>query len=412
MLCYAYFNQKSLRSIPNTYIISLSFGDLLAICVALPFVSTIYTVESWPYGTFVCKLSELIRDLSTAVSVYTLTILSFDRYVAIVCPFQRYASKRRKTTLFNTLCIWTVSFLIALPGFLTSHLKWFNVANDKEISVCYPFPEEYGDIYPKIVVLAKFLFLYFIPLMFIKVFYLAIARHLLKSLKSFKTSNVSDAHLRNIQKRTKVAKMVLMMIVIFALCFFPSHIFLLWFYFYPNAQNLYNEFWHYLRIIGFVLTFTNSCLNPIALYFISGEFRKYFKMYLCTCERAVLQPNSANSVFTHQLTHEDPTRTSIAYLGNTNTHNNYLNTPTNHAAFHNQLSLNSSNNISFSAPKFRCCSKWNSSASYDDSDHAIEMMLNATGVFNNQTKQPTQSTTSSDSFKRKRLNSKNSIGSR
>lgn len=45
LLVYAYFNQKSLRSIPNTYIISLSFGDLLAICVALPFVSTIYTVE-------------------------------------------------------------------------------------------------------------------------------------------------------------------------------------------------------------------------------------------------------------------------------------------------------------------------------------------------------------------------------
>lgn len=318
-----------------------------------------------------------------------MTILSFDRYVAIVCPFQRYASKRRKATLINTVCIWSVSFLIALPGFLTSHLKTFDVSNEKGINVCYPFPEEYGDIYPKIVVLAKFLFLYFIPLMFIKVFYLAIARHLLKSLQSFKTSNVSDAHYRNIQKRTKIAKMVLLMIGIFALCFFPSHIFLLWFYWYPDSRNLYNDFWHCLRIVGFILTFTNSCLNPIALYFISGEFRKYFKLYLCPCDRTNLQPNSTNSVFLHQsITQDDPTRSTIAYLGNNP--NAHLNTPNHHTTFHNQLSLNSSNNISFSAPKFKCCSNWNSSASCDDDsldhDHAIEMTLNAsvsTNVFNN-----------------------------
>lgn len=368
--------------------------------MALPFISTIYTFETWPYGQFVCKLNELIRDLSTGVSVYTLTILSFDRYVAIVCPFQRYASKRRKATLINTVCIWSCSFLIALPGFLTSHLKWFSIDNDKEISVCYPFPEEFGDNYPRIVVLCKFLLLYFVPLMFIFVFYLAIARHLLKSLKSFKTSNVSDAHLKNIQKRTKVAKMVLIFIVIFAVCFFPSHIFLLWFYYYPNAKNLYNDFWHYLRMIGFVLSFTNSCLNPIALYFISGEFRKYFKMYLCSCEKVFIQPNSTNGVFTahHSTTQDDPTRTTIAYLGNANAY-----TSTNHhSALHNQLSLSSSNNLSFSTAKFKCCANWNTSTSCDESaDNPIEMQ---NCVLNDKNKHRTVSSVGS-SLKRTTLNS-------
>lgn len=320
--------------------------------------------------------------------------------------------------MINTVCIWSCSFLFALPGFLTSHLKKFTISPDKNFSVCYPFPEEFGDIYPKIVVLGKFLFLYFIPLMFIKVFYLAIARHLLKSLKSFKTSNVSDAHLKNIQKRTKVAKMVLIFIVIFAVCFFPSQIFMLWFYFYPNSKDKYNDFWHYLRMVGFVLSFTNSCLNPIALYFISGEFRKYFKLYLCSCERAIMPPHSTNSVFTpHSTTQEDPTRSTVAYLGST-----YLNTPANHhrpqTALHNQLSLSSSNNLSFSAtkiPKFKCCSNWNSSTSYDDdtSDHAIEMMLNSNGTcHNNQPHKKQNASTSSDPLKRKPLNSVNSLSSR
>lgn len=43
-----------------------------------------------------------------------------------------------------------------------------------------------------------------------------------------------------------------------------------------NARNDYNAFWHVLRIIGFCLSFGNSCANPIALYFVSAAFRKHF----------------------------------------------------------------------------------------------------------------------------------------
>jgi hypothetical protein len=72
----------------------------------------------------------------------------------------------------------------------------------------------------------------------------------------------------------QVAKMVLSFVVIFALCFFPSHVFLLWFYFDPNSEENFNAFWNFVRIIGFCLGFINSCINPITLYCLSGTFRK------------------------------------------------------------------------------------------------------------------------------------------
>jgi len=68
--------------------------------------------------------------------------------------------------------------------------------------------------------------------------------------------------------------MVLSFVVIFAMCFFPSHVFLLWFYFDPNSEENFNAFWNYVRIIGFCLGFINSCINPITLYTLSGTFRK------------------------------------------------------------------------------------------------------------------------------------------
>lgn len=76
-----------------------------------------------------------------------------------------------------------------------------------------------------------------------------------------------------IRARKKVAKMVLAFVVIFVICFGPYHAFMLWFHLNPRAKDEFDEAWHAFRIMGFCLSFFNSCVNPIALYFISGTFR-------------------------------------------------------------------------------------------------------------------------------------------
>ena len=85
---------------------------------------------------------------------------------------------------------------------------------------------------------------------------------------------------RQTKTRRKVAKVVLYFVLIFAICFLPNHIFGIWFYFDPNSNDNYNNYWHAVRIIGFCLSFMNSCINPIALYCVSGTFRKFYNQYL------------------------------------------------------------------------------------------------------------------------------------
>ncbi|KAF7282708.1 hypothetical protein GWI33_002173 [Rhynchophorus ferrugineus] len=87
-----------------------------------------------------------------------------------------------------------------------------------------------------------------------------------------------------IKARKKVAITVLVFVAVFAVCFAPIHAFMLFFYFNERSQELYNPFWHYLRIVGFCLCYINSCANPVALYFVSGAFRKHFNRYLL-CKR-------------------------------------------------------------------------------------------------------------------------------
>ncbi|CAG9857257.1 unnamed protein product [Phyllotreta striolata] len=278
-----FIKHKNMRNVPNMYILSLALADLLVILTSVPFTSMIYTMESWPWGELICKLSEFAKDISIGVSVFTLTALSADRFFAIVDPLKKFHTSsggRRATriTVCTAASIWILAVVCAVPAAVASHVKGFPDYPDSRFFVCYPFPDWWNQTYPRVMVASKFLVFYVVPLTIIAVFYLSMAASLITSTRNA-PGEMQGMH-RQIKARKKVAVTVLVFVAVFAVCFAPLHIFMLFFYFHPHAEELYNEFWHYFRIIGFCLCYINSCANPIALYFVSAAFRKYFDRYL------------------------------------------------------------------------------------------------------------------------------------
>ena len=286
LLIFIFTRHKSLRNVPNTFILCLSAGDFLVIVGTVPFISLIYTVESWPFGGFICKLSEFIRDLSIGVTSLSLMVLSIDRYLAIAMALKQLnmSCRSKKMAYAVSAVVWTLSIAIAAPGAYTSHVMKYQTSNETYIHICYPFPLEWINWYPKIIVMTKFILLYVIPLVFISISYAMLARHLLLTkARAKKTGVPTPSNYQNqLKSRAKVAKLVLVFVVIFVVSFLPNHIFMFWFYFtYPNSLENYNSYWHYFKIAGYVLTFANSCTNPFVLYMSSGRFRSYYRQYLC-----------------------------------------------------------------------------------------------------------------------------------
>ncbi|XP_023317590.1 neuropeptide CCHamide-1 receptor-like [Trichogramma pretiosum] len=279
----------NMRNVPNTYVLSLAIGDLLVILTCVPFTFMVYVTDSWPFGLLLCKLSECAKDISIGVSVFTLTALSADRFFAIVDPMRKLHATGggRRATRFTKIVaslIWLLAIFCATPASF-SYLRAFRVNKNVTFLTCYPYPDEFGPGYPRIIVICRLCIFYFIPLSIIGVFYILMARHLLQSTRNI--PGELQGQIRQIKARKKVAKMVMAFVAIFAICFLPQHVFMMWFYLNPNAESEYNAFWHSFRILGFCLAFMNSCINPIALYCVSGTFRKYFNRYLmccCCCE--------------------------------------------------------------------------------------------------------------------------------
>ncbi|XP_060658154.1 neuropeptide CCHamide-2 receptor [Drosophila nasuta] len=278
-LVIIFFRHRSMRNIPNTYILSLALADLLVIVVCVPVATIVYTLESWPFELNMCRVVEFFKDISIGVSVFTLTALSGERYCAIVNPLRKLQTK--PLTVFTAVMIWVLAIILGMPSFVVSNLKTYPLASPTgniTILVCSPYSTS---IYAKYMVVAKASIYYLLPLSIIGVLYIMMANRLHISARDMPGEQLSIQSRSQARARRHVARMVVAFVVVFFICFFPYHVFELWYHLYPTAEEDFDAFWHMVRIVGFCTSFLNSCVNPVALYCVSGVFRQHFNRYLC-----------------------------------------------------------------------------------------------------------------------------------
>ena len=66
----------------NLFILNLGVADLCFIVFCVPFQATIYTLDEWVFGSFVCKVVHFIIFLTMYASIFTLVAVSLDRCVS------------------------------------------------------------------------------------------------------------------------------------------------------------------------------------------------------------------------------------------------------------------------------------------------------------------------------------------
>ncbi|NWY64956.1 BRS4 protein, partial [Erithacus rubecula] len=284
ILIKVFFKIKSMQTVPNIFITSLAFGDLLLLLTCVPIDATRYIVDTWLFGRIGCKLLSFIQLTSVGVSVFTLTVLSADRYRAIVKPLEMQTSDMLLKTCCKAGCVWIVSMIFAIPEAVFSDLYSFsNPEKNVTFEACAPYPVS-EKILQEAHSLVCFLVFYIVPLAVISVYYFLIARTLYKS-----TSNMPAEHghaRKQIESRKKVAKTVLVLVALFAFCWLPNHILYLYRSFTYRTSVDASTFHLIATIFSRALAFSNSCVNPFALYWLSKSFRQHFKKQVSCCKSA------------------------------------------------------------------------------------------------------------------------------
>ncbi|XP_070526208.1 tachykinin-like peptides receptor 99D isoform X3 [Cardiocondyla obscurior] len=251
---------RRMRTVTNYFLVNLSIADAMVSTLNVTFNYTYMLNSHWPFGTLYCKISQFIAVLTICASVFTLMAISIDRYMAIVNPLKPRMGK--KATLCVAIIIWIIGAILSLPMLLFYTTYTQNFMNGEVRVVCYsawPNTDDNGLSYGEYLYNVIFMVLtYFLPIGSMTFTY---ARVGLELWGSQSIGEATARQLENIRSKRRVVKMMIVVVVIFAVCWLPFHMYFIVTSYLPEITN--EPYIQEVFLGIYWLAMSNSMYNPI-----------------------------------------------------------------------------------------------------------------------------------------------------
>ncbi|KAF4085415.1 hypothetical protein AMELA_G00118320 [Ameiurus melas] len=266
LVMYVILRYAKMKTVTNIYILNLAVADVLCM-LSLPFIAIQLALLHWPFGAAICRIVLTMDSLNQFTSIFFLTVMSIDRYLAVVHPIKSTKWRKPRVAKTISLAMWGVSLLVNLPIMIFSGLN----TNKNEARTCTMLWPEPQNTYYTAFIFYTFLMGFFLPLIVICLCYLLI-------VIKVKSSGVRVCSSKRKRSERKVTRMVSIVVVVFVLCWLPFFMF--------NVASVTGTLiptpvlkstFDFVVVLGYA----NSCANPILYAFLSDNFKKSFQNVLC-----------------------------------------------------------------------------------------------------------------------------------
>ena len=287
VICVVIINRQ-MRTVTNYLIVNMAVADLLITALSMPLNIKLLVTDymDWSNGVFsdiLCKIIPFTQLLSIASSVLTLTAIAVDRFSAVMFPLKRYVTFQVSYGVMAV--VWILGIAFNSPILYAQKV----IAYKEEFFCLEIWTPAFTEEASKHFTIVIFIVFYLIPLLTMAVLY-SFAVHKLWIRKI--PGNPSLANQIRAQKsKKKVFKMLVTVVILFALCWLPVYI------------NQFIDFFDkknfpcgppaVLSFMGYFLGYANSAINPTIYVIFNSNFRKGFKdILLCRCRRNRVAPQT------------------------------------------------------------------------------------------------------------------------
>ncbi|OWF56335.1 allatostatin-A receptor-like isoform X2 [Mizuhopecten yessoensis] len=313
-----------MRSITNVFLVNLASADLIFVLICVPVKGVTFFSYSWRLGVFLCKAYVYVQNVSMICSVMTLTVMSVERFMAILFPLRaRYICTMRHARLV-ILCIWLQALVMAVP--VVFGQKHTMVGSTRKAYWCridfaQPLHHQAYELYMLVII-------FIIPVgvmaftytwICVEIWYVVSKRAVMRSGSEcqykearsstctsytmtsqrsssnvYPTSGDSSRRSGDTTRRvpakstddTRTRKQVIIMLIIvvllFAVCWGPILINNVLVAF-GVLDEFHTDYLKPMRLAFHLMSYANSCVNPIVYGFMSRNFRESFRKALSTC---------------------------------------------------------------------------------------------------------------------------------
>ncbi|XP_078047006.1 tachykinin-like peptides receptor 86C isoform X2 [Augochlora pura] len=225
---------RRMRTVTNYFLVNLSVADLMMSLLNCAFNFTFLLNANWPFGVVYCTINNFVAHLTVASSVFTLVVISFDRYsngrTRIVCCLLWPDGDYLRSKIGYTYDIVFLSLTYLIPISL--------------MAICYA----------------------------------------LMGRKLWITESIGELtqyQKNSIKSKRKVVKMFITVVAIFAICWLPYQGFFI--FIYHHRQLTQSSYVQHIYLGFYWLAMSNAMVNPIIYYWMNIRFRIYFQLIICKC---------------------------------------------------------------------------------------------------------------------------------
>jgi allatostatin receptor len=262
-------SNRQMRNTTNILIVSLAIADLSFIIFCVPFTTVSVAIPVWPFGEIWCKIVQYVTFVTAYVSIYTLALMSFDRYLAVVHAIAAMNLRTERNAFVCVTITWIILLAVNVPVCFAYNIFTY-VHEGKDRAACIPFDKKgRRDLFTTFLA-----FGFVLPLVAIIILYGFMLNRLLYSVGAGVSISAET-----IRSRRRVTRMVIIVVVIFAVSWLPNHICFMILYWKPNPPT--EKHFYVFHSFARILAYANSCVNPILYAFLSENFRKGFRKILC-----------------------------------------------------------------------------------------------------------------------------------
>ncbi|XP_072469564.1 uracil nucleotide/cysteinyl leukotriene receptor [Notamacropus eugenii] len=257
----------------NVFLMHLAVADLSFVLVLPTRLVYHFSGNHWPFGEIPCRLTGFLFYLNMYASIYFLTCISVDRFLAIVHPIKSIKLRRPLYAHLTCAFLWVVVAVAMAPLLVSAQTVEVN-----NTTVCLQLYREKASRNALVSLAVAFTF----PFVTTVTCYLLIIRNL-------RSGHRVEKHLKD-----KAIKMIIMVLMIFLVCFVPYHVNR---YIYVLRYDGMRASCEAQRVLALsnrltsCLTSLNGALDPVMYFFVAEKFRDALCNLLCAKRAMTLPPS-------------------------------------------------------------------------------------------------------------------------
>lgn len=247
-----------IKTMTDVYLLNLTVSDLLLV-FSLPFLVQYAVENQWTFGNALCKIISSVYFIGFYSNVFFITIMSIDRYLAIVHSLHVQGIRTTTIGFITSLAVWAVAILASVTDLL-----FFQEVNDNNQIKCLRHYPDGNNGWKTFSNFEANILGWLIPVIVLIFCY----HNILKNLQKCHTKN-----------KYKAIKLVFIVVIVFFLSWTPVNVVL----FLDSLRNMsifsdceISERLDLAIELTEALSFVHCCLNPVIYAFVGEKFKKHF----------------------------------------------------------------------------------------------------------------------------------------